>query len=96
MKDVKDSYPVQLAEYAVENGISDDPAFKWWCPHVLKKRDRIIARTKTSYWARTHKYGFEIPKNWNDCVRIDGLNKNTLWRRRRIDRISTHSRTVRL
>jgi hypothetical protein len=79
LKDAKDSYPVQVAEYAVENGISELPAFKWWINHVLKKRDRIIARTKTSYWAKTHKYGIEIPKDYSDCVKIDEANKNTLW-----------------
>ena len=29
LKDIKDSYPVQLAEYAVDNRISEEPAFKW-------------------------------------------------------------------
>jgi hypothetical protein len=79
LKDVKDSYPVQMAEYAVENNLTDKPAFKWWIKHILRKRDRIISRTKSSYWVRTHKYGFEVPKNWDDCVRIDKENENTLW-----------------
>ena len=30
LKDLKDSYPVQLAEYAIASGISDEPAFAWW------------------------------------------------------------------
>jgi hypothetical protein len=80
LKDAKDSYPVYVAEYAVENGISEKPAFKWWVPFVLKKRDRIISKMKTnSYWLKTHKYGLEIPKNYDDCVRIDKANDNTLW-----------------
>ena len=29
LKDIKDSYPVQLAEYAVENRVSEEPAFAW-------------------------------------------------------------------
>jgi hypothetical protein len=44
---LKESYPVQVAEYALAAGISDEPAFKWWVPHILKKRDRIIAKIKT-------------------------------------------------
>ena len=79
LKDVKDSYPCQLADYAIENQLDDLPAFQWWIPTVVKKRDRIIAKTKTSYWETTHKYGLEIPKNFQDCVRIDRLNNNTLW-----------------
>jgi hypothetical protein len=68
LNDCNDSYPIQTAEYAVENGISNKPAFKWWIAFVLKKRDRIISKTRTSYWQKTHKYGIEIPKNYADCL----------------------------
>ena len=92
LKDAKDSYPVYIAEYAVENGISEKPAFKWWVPFVLKKRDRIISKTKTnSYWTKTHKYGLEIPKNHSDCVRIDNANGDTLWQ----DAVKKEMKTVR-
>ncbi len=79
MKDVKDSYPVQLAEYAVENKIETEPAFKWWITYVLKKRDRIIKKIKSNYWTKTHKYGFEVPKNYQDCLRIDRGNGDNVW-----------------
>ena len=45
LKDIKESYPVQVAEYAVLVRISEEPAFAWWAPSVLKKRNRIIAKT---------------------------------------------------
>ena len=35
LKDVKDSNPVQLAEYAVHMRIAEEPAFMWWVPYVL-------------------------------------------------------------
>ena len=47
MKDVKESYPVQLAEYTVEARLSQEPAFVWGVPHVLKKRTTIIAKVKS-------------------------------------------------
>ena len=34
LKDIKYSYPVQLAEDAVENRISEEPAFAWWVKFV--------------------------------------------------------------
>ena len=43
LADLKESNPVEVAEYAVAQGIHDEPAFIWWVPFVLKKRDRIIA-----------------------------------------------------
>ena len=78
-KDAKEAYPVQLAEYAVENQVSLEPAFAWWVPHVLKKRNRILAKLKSKYWVRTHKYGIEIPKSASQAKAIDEKNGNTLW-----------------
>ena len=46
LKDIKDSYPVQLAEYAVENRVSEEPAFAWWVKFVLRKRDHIKLKTQ--------------------------------------------------
>ena len=79
MKDIKDSYPVQLAEFAFENGIHKEPAFAWWVPYVLKKKGRIISKIKSKYWIRTHKYGIRIPKSVKEALEIDEQNKNTLW-----------------
>ena len=42
LADMKESYPVEVAEYAVTQGIQDEPAFSWWTPQVLRRRDRII------------------------------------------------------
>ena len=79
MKDLKDSYPVQLAEYAINNAIQDQPAFAWWVPYVDKKRKAIIAKVKSKYWQQTHKYGIRIPKNVKEAKAIDAENGNTLW-----------------
>ena len=62
-KDIKESYPVQVAEYAISSRISEEPAFAWWASLVLKKHNRIIAKTKSKYWLSTHKFGIEIPKS---------------------------------
>ena len=79
MKDVKDSYPIELAEYAIAASISHEPAFAWWVPYTIRKRARIISKLKTKYWKKTHKYGFEIPKSIAEAIRIDKKNTNTLW-----------------
>ena len=79
MKDLKESYPIEVMEYAVQNQIQDEPAFAWWVPFVQKKRARIISKAKTKYWERTHKFGIEIPKDVEHARRIDEANGNTLW-----------------
>ena len=79
LKDVKESYPVHLSEYAHQKKISHEPAFVWWVPHVLKKRKRIISKVKSKYWTRTHKFGIRIPKSVEEAKRLDRENGDTLW-----------------
>jgi hypothetical protein len=62
LKDAKHAYPVQLAEYAIANRIAEEPAFSWWVHNTMRKRDRILAKVKSKYWQRTHKFGIRIPK----------------------------------
>ena len=38
-KDLKEAYPVQTAQYAVAAKIAMEPAFAWWVPYTLKKRN---------------------------------------------------------
>ena len=50
LKDLKESYPVQVTEYSVGASILMEPAFAWWVPYTLKKRNRIVAKVKSKYW----------------------------------------------
>ena len=68
-----------MAEYAVSSRISEEPTFAWWASSVLKKRNRIIAKTKSKYWLRTHKFGIEIPKTVLQAWQIDAKSGNALW-----------------
>ena len=36
---LKESNPVDVAEYAKARGIDDEPAFAWWVPYTLRKRE---------------------------------------------------------
>jgi hypothetical protein len=42
LKDIKELFPIEVAEYAVANKIADKPAFKWWVEDTLRKRHHII------------------------------------------------------
>jgi hypothetical protein len=44
LKDLKESYPIQVAEYTVANKIAEQPDFAWWVPSVLRKPEWIIQR----------------------------------------------------
>ena len=80
LADLKESYPIDVAEYAVNNKIASEPAFAWWVPQVLKKRDRIIKTVKTRYFRRTHKFGIELPKTVEEAFAIDERAGTDLWR----------------
>ena len=72
--DLKELHPVLVAEYAKTLGIDHEPAFNWWVPHVLRKRDRIISlvkRRNVRYLKRTHKFGIELPKTVAEALEID-------------------------
>ena len=82
LKDMKESHPVQTAEYAKAAGIDHEPAFNWWVNHVLQKRERIISlvrKRETRYIKRTHKYGIEVPKTVKQAYELDRQNGNDLW-----------------
>ena len=42
LKDLKASYPVEIAEYAAANRLVEEPAFKWWVPYTLLEADAQI------------------------------------------------------
>ena len=82
LADLKESYPIEVAEYAKILGIDHEPAFNWWVPHILKKKDRIILLVKKQsprFLKRTHKFGIEVPKTVKEALELDKKNGNTLW-----------------
>jgi hypothetical protein len=40
LKDMKESYPIQIAEYTVQARVAEGPAFAWWVAYMLKKGAR--------------------------------------------------------
>ena len=79
--EMKESYPLECAEYAVSQSLQDDPAFNYWVNFVLKKRERIINLVKkrtTRYLKRHEKFGIAVPKTVKEALELDKLNGNTL------------------
>ena len=74
------SHPVEVAEYAKARGIHDEPAFAWWVPYTLRKRDVILSAVKHRLRKQTHKYGIEVPTSVEHAMEIDAKNGNHFWR----------------
>jgi hypothetical protein len=76
---MKESFPVQTAEYAKANNIHTLPCFSWWVGYTLKKKDRIISKIKTKYWATDRKYGIRLPHSVKEALAIDAETGTDLW-----------------
>jgi len=80
LRDLKESFPIEVADYAIANNIHEEPAFSWWVKNVLRRRKKVIASTSTKYIKRTHRFGLEIPKTVKRALEIDTENGNRMWR----------------
>ncbi|KAL7476293.1 hypothetical protein ACHAW6_002165, partial [Cyclotella cf. meneghiniana] len=85
LSDLKESHPIQVAEFALAVGIANEPAFNWWVTWVLKKRDWIIS-------LRTHKFGIELPKTVEETYMIVKATGTSFWR----DAIKLEMKNVRV
>ena len=82
LKDLKESYPLEVAEYAVKQGIENEPAFNWWVTFVLKKQERIIKAVKgrwAKYLKKCFTFGIEVPQTAKEAYELNRKNEKTLW-----------------
>jgi hypothetical protein len=79
LADVKESNPIEVAEYAIARDIDGEPAFAWWVAYTLKKRDSIISAVKRCVVKKTHKFGIRVPNNVDEAHALDKANNITLW-----------------
>ena len=79
LKVLKESHPIQVSEYVTALHLEKEPAFSWWAPYTLKKRDRIIESINHRVIKSDHKFGIKIPRNVKEALKLDQENENTLW-----------------
>ena len=80
LKLMKEYNPLEVAEFACARSIDMEPAFAWWVPYTLRRRDRIIATVNSRVRKSSHKYGVEIPRTVQQAYILDEQNGNTRWR----------------
>ena len=79
MSKIKQSNPLELAEYAISRDIHEEPAFAWWVGWTLKKRKHFIKKMKSVIQLNNMKYGVRVPRTTKEAYELDRINKNTLW-----------------
>ena len=61
-----------LAENAVENEISDEPALNWWVKETLRHIYRIISKVNS-------KHGIRVPETVKEAYDIDRQSGTDFW-----------------
>jgi hypothetical protein len=79
LKDLKEANPIETAEYATSHSLSSLPAFSWWVPYTLKKRDCIISAVKARFIKKDFKFGIRVPSTIAEALRFDKENGDTVW-----------------
>ena len=90
LKVLKESNPVEVAEYVSSRKLAGEAAFAWWVPYTLRKRDRIISAVNSRVRKANQKYGIAIPNSVEDAIRMDKGNGNSFWQ----DAINKEMRNV--
>ena len=83
LKDLKEAHPVEVSEYARARNIDHEPAFAWWVPYTLRKRDVILSAVRKRIRKTTRKYGIEIPTSVEHAYELDRADGTSpgLWRK---------------
>jgi hypothetical protein len=68
LRNLRESNPIELAQYTEAHGLLEEPAFPWWAKDALRRSKRIIKKIKSNYWQRTHKYGIRLPKSVQEVL----------------------------
>jgi hypothetical protein len=82
LRNLKNSNPLEVAQYAVTNELDKEPAFAWWVPHTIKRHDTIISALKTvTSTKKSHKFGLEISTSIKRALEIDQETGTDFWQK---------------
>jgi hypothetical protein len=69
LKDLKESFPIQVAEFSISKGFQEEEA----------RKNHIVNAMKSQYVCRTHKYGIQLPKSIKEGYEIDRESGTEFW-----------------
>ena len=71
---------MEVADYAVANGLLNEPTFIWWAPYTLRKRNQVVSKVTARVKKKSHRYGVQILRSVKDAYDLDERNRNNHWR----------------
>jgi hypothetical protein len=78
LKDLKESHPIEVAEYAIANKLVSEPVFEWWVPSVMRRTGSNTESVKSRMVKRTHKFGIRIPRTVEEALKLDRQSETRL------------------
>lgn len=79
LKDLKESFPIEIAEFALSRGLQDEAAFLWWIYDYLRRKNRIVKGMKSCFRQKTHQYGIRVPQTVQEAYEIDRETRTDYW-----------------
>jgi hypothetical protein len=79
LKTMNESNVVEVAEYAMANQISHEPAFHWWVHDVIRRKKLLIKLSQTRFPRPPYKYGICVPRNVEEAIKFDPENVSKFW-----------------
>ena len=79
LKEIKETNPVEVANYAISNQIDTEPALDWWVHDILHKQKRLIKLSQKRAVRTGYKFGLRVPDNVSEAIELDRISGYTLW-----------------
>jgi hypothetical protein len=79
LSDIKNFFPVQLAEYAIHNKLENEPVFWWWIKSTMHHKEHFLKAVKSRYSKRTHKFGIRVPATVEEAWETDKQANALFW-----------------
>jgi hypothetical protein len=76
LKNTKELNAVEVAECALANQISHEPAFDWWVHDVIRPKKSLIKLSQTHFLRPQYRYGICVPRNIKEAINFDLENGN--------------------
>ena len=73
LKDIKETNPIEIAEYVKLHKLRNEPEFTWWINIVLKRRDVMVSKVARRI-KKKMEFGITIPTNYDEAILIDRAN----------------------
>ena len=79
LKELKETNPVKVSNYAIANSIDSKPNLNWWTKDLLHKQKRLIKLSQKRAIQTGYKFGLRLPFTVMEALEIDQESNNNLW-----------------